>query len=183
MAAVQRGRGGGHGHPSLGPLRSAQPDPPGDRRGGVPGGVARHQADPVAAPPADGQEDRRAARRGAERPRLRPAAPLRGQADRGRLAQGETDAPAAYGDPAQGGRVLAGPAPQPLAAVLLEWDARTDLLHAVGTQGGEMFDAFFEKYAFRLEMELGQRAKSPAAGTTVVKPASEYSRQWQSCRA
>lgn len=86
-------------------------------------------------------------------------------------------------DPAQGGRVLAGPAPQPLAAVLLEWDARTDLLHAVGTQGGEMFDAFFEKYAFRLEMELGQRAKSPATGTAVVKPASEYSRQWQTCPA
>lgn len=86
-------------------------------------------------------------------------------------------------DPSQGGRVLAGPAPQPLAAVLLEWDAKTDRLHATGTQGGEMFDAFFEKYAFKLEMELGQRAKAPAAGTTIVKPASDYSRQWQGCRA
>ena len=86
-------------------------------------------------------------------------------------------------DPTHGARVIAGPAPQPLAAVLLEWDAATDRLFAVGTQGGEMFAAFFEKYAFKLETELGRRAKAPSAATTVVKPASAYSRQWQSCRA
>jgi arsenite oxidase small subunit len=86
-------------------------------------------------------------------------------------------------DPAQGARVLAGPAPQPLAAVLLEWDAKTDHLHAVGTQGGEMFKAFFDKYAFKLETELGARAKAASSATTVVQPASAYSRQWQSCRA
>ena len=33
-------------------------------------------------------------------------------------------------DPADGGRVLAGPAPQPLAAILLEHDAASDGLHA-----------------------------------------------------
>jgi arsenite oxidase small subunit len=86
-------------------------------------------------------------------------------------------------DPAQGARVLAGPAPQPLAAVLLEWDAKSDQLHAVGTQGGEMFDAFFEKYAFRLEMELGRRARAVCDATTVVRPALAYSRQWQTCPA
>jgi Rieske Fe-S protein len=86
-------------------------------------------------------------------------------------------------DPAQGARVLAGPAPQPLAAVLLEWDARSDRLYAVGTQGGEMFKPFFEKYAFRLETELGARAKAVCGTTTVVKPAQAYSKQWQSCRA
>lgn len=86
-------------------------------------------------------------------------------------------------DPAQGARVIAGPAPQPLAAVLLEWDAPTDRLHAVGTQGGEMFQAFFEKYAFRLETELGARARAACAATAVVLPAAAYSRQWQSCRA
>ena len=53
----------------------------------------------------------------------------------------------------------------------------------VGTQGGEMFAAFFDKYAFRLETELGRLARSPSAATTVVQPASAYSRQWQSCRA
>jgi len=86
-------------------------------------------------------------------------------------------------DPSHGARVIAGPAPQPLAAVLLEWDARTDQLHAVGTQGGEMFAAFFEKYAFRLETELGSRARASAGATAIVQPAALYSRQWQSCRA
>ncbi|TXC66704.1 (2Fe-2S)-binding protein [Piscinibacter aquaticus] len=87
-------------------------------------------------------------------------------------------------DPARGAAVMSGPAPQPLAAVLLEWDAQRDQLHAVGTRGGEKFAEFFEKYAFKLEMELGRRAREAAAGaTTIVKPASAYSRQWQSCPA
>lgn len=85
-------------------------------------------------------------------------------------------------DPQQGARVLAGPAPQPLAAVLLEWDAKTDQLHAVGTQGGEMFKAFFDKYAFKLDTEYGARAKSASGVTTVVQPAAAYSKQWQSCK-
>jgi arsenite oxidase small subunit len=86
-------------------------------------------------------------------------------------------------DPAQGARVIGGPAPQPLAAVLLEWDGKTDRLHAVGLQGGEMFPAFFEKYAFKLETEWGARARALAAATAVARPAAAYSRQWQSCRA
>ena len=86
-------------------------------------------------------------------------------------------------DPAQGARVMAGPAPQPLAAVLLEWDAKTDQLQAVGTQGGEMFKAFFDKYAFKLDTEYGARAKSVSGATTVVQPAAAYSKQWQRCKA
>lgn len=86
-------------------------------------------------------------------------------------------------DPTHGARVVGGPAPQPLAAVMLEWDAKTDRLHAVGMRGGEMFRAFFETYAFRLETELGSRARQPSADTTVVLPAGAYSRQWQTCRA
>jgi arsenite oxidase small subunit len=86
-------------------------------------------------------------------------------------------------DPLSGARVIAGPAPQPLAAVLLEWEARTDRLYAVGTQGGEMFKAFFDKYAFKLETELGARATALAGATSVVQPASAYSKQWQSCKA
>jgi arsenite oxidase small subunit len=85
-------------------------------------------------------------------------------------------------DPAAGARVIGGPAPQPLAAVLLEWDAKTDQLHAVGTQGGEMFDAFFEKYAFKLQTELGSRSRAASGATAVVQPASAYSKQWQSCK-
>ena len=86
-------------------------------------------------------------------------------------------------DPAHGARVMAGPAPQPLAAVLLEWDAQTDQLHAVGTQGGEMFKAFFDKYAFKLDIEYGARAKSVSGATSVVQSAAAYSKQRQSCKA
>jgi arsenite oxidase small subunit len=86
-------------------------------------------------------------------------------------------------DPAQGARVLAGPAPQPLAAVLLEWEAKSDRLYATGILGGEMFPAFFEKYGFKLETELGAKARAPVGGTAVVQPATDYSRQWQTCRA
>jgi Rieske Fe-S protein len=86
-------------------------------------------------------------------------------------------------DPASGARVLAGPAPQPLAAVPLAWDAATDTLRAQGVVGGDRFDEFFAKYAFRLEMERGPQARARAAATTVVLPARRYSRQWQSCPA
>lgn len=85
-------------------------------------------------------------------------------------------------DPARGARVLAGPAPQPLAAILLEWDAQADRLYAVGTQGGEMFKAFFDRYSFKLETELGARARDQSGATARVLPAAAYSRQWQSCR-
>jgi len=86
-------------------------------------------------------------------------------------------------DPLQGARVIDGPAPQPLAAVLLEWDPSSDQLHAVGTRGGEMFDAFFEKYAAKLEFETGSSARTPSGGSAVVRPAASYSRQWRSCAA
>lgn len=84
-------------------------------------------------------------------------------------------------DPTRGARVMAGPAPQPLAAVSLTWDARQDTLHATGTQGAELFDAFFEKYAFRLQTEWGSKARQPIGPRTVTKPAASYTRQWQRC--
>jgi Rieske Fe-S protein len=86
-------------------------------------------------------------------------------------------------DPLHGARVIDGPAPQPLAAVLLEWDPSSDHLHAVGTRGGEMFGAFFEKYATQLELEIGSNLRKPSGASVVVQPAVSYSRQWQSCRA
>ena len=86
-------------------------------------------------------------------------------------------------DPSQGARVIDGPAPQPLAAVLLDWDPLTDQLHAVGTRGGERFDAFFEKYAMKLEIETGSSRRKPSGAAVVVQPAASYSRQWRSCRA
>jgi arsenite oxidase small subunit len=84
-------------------------------------------------------------------------------------------------DPADGARVLAGPAPQPLAAILLDYDAAQDELYAIGTLGGEMFDEFFSRFEFRLTMEHGERAKTPVAGNCVVKVLEDYCRQQVKC--
>ncbi|MDX1376029.1 MAG: (2Fe-2S)-binding protein [Burkholderiales bacterium] len=84
-------------------------------------------------------------------------------------------------DPAQGARVLAGPAPQPLAAILLEHDTADDALYAVGTLGGEMFNAFFAKYAFRLSLERGDAARDATGAATRVTPLDDYCRQQVRC--
>jgi arsenite oxidase small subunit len=84
-------------------------------------------------------------------------------------------------DPADGGRVLAGPAPQPLAAILLEHDATSDELAAVGTLGGELFNAFFAKYEFRLALDNGGGARNTVSGTTVVTALENYCRQQVKC--
>ena len=85
-------------------------------------------------------------------------------------------------DPAAGARVLSGPAPQPLAAILLDFDPERDALFALGTVGAEQFDAFFSKYDFRLALDYGAgRAKLPVGATTVVRPLTEYCRQTIDC--
>ena len=84
-------------------------------------------------------------------------------------------------DPSAGARVVSGPAPQPLATILLEHDARRDEIHAVGTFGGEMFAEFFRKYEFRLQLELGDRAKASVEKTATVKELANYSSQWAQC--
>ncbi|MBL0141319.1 MAG: twin-arginine translocation signal domain-containing protein [Betaproteobacteria bacterium] len=84
-------------------------------------------------------------------------------------------------DPSAGARVVSGPAPQPLATILLEHDASKDEFTAVGTFGGEMFNMFFQKFGFRLELEMGDRAKSGVEGRAVVRELSTYSAQWAQC--
>jgi Rieske Fe-S protein len=83
-------------------------------------------------------------------------------------------------DPAEGARVLAGPAPQPLAAILLEHDPRSDELTAVGTLGGEMFNQFFAKYELKLQLE-GSAVRAPASGSSVVQELDNYCRQQVKC--
>jgi Rieske Fe-S protein len=84
-------------------------------------------------------------------------------------------------DPSAGARVVSGPAPQPLATILLEQDATSADVWAVGTFGGEMFDQFFQKYDFRLQLEMGNRARTQVEGTTVVRELANYSTQWAKC--
>ena len=85
-------------------------------------------------------------------------------------------------DPATGARVLGGPALQPLSAILLEHNKASDHLYAVGTLGGEMFDAFFTKYEFKLALEYGEkRARQPVTGSAVVTELQQYCRQQVQC--
>lgn len=85
-------------------------------------------------------------------------------------------------DPALGGRVVSGPAPQPIAAIVLEHDPSTDELVALGTVGAEQFDAFFRKYDARLELEYGPgKAKRPIGDKAVVQELARYSKTTIQC--
>jgi Rieske Fe-S protein len=78
-------------------------------------------------------------------------------------------------DPFAGARVVAGPAPQPLAAIVLVHDSAKDEVYAMGTIGAEQFDAFFAKYEAKLALEYGgSRARAPVVDSTVVRELENY---------
>ena len=83
-------------------------------------------------------------------------------------------------DPAQGARVLSGPAPQPLAAIAL--DDTDGLIYASGVYGGVLYERFFENFGFRLGLEFGpERVQQKVTKTTLVKPMDDYTRQRIQC--
>lgn len=84
-------------------------------------------------------------------------------------------------DPARGAEVLAGPAPQPLCAVLLAHDAKNDTLTAYATLGGEMFDEFFRKYEAKLSLEAGGKARDAVKGQAVVRELEKFCRNTVRC--
>lgn len=85
-------------------------------------------------------------------------------------------------DPADGARVLGGPAPQPLAAIALEHDPASGHIHAVGTSGGEMYQKFFDTYGFRLALEHETSdVRKPATRVATVVPIADYSRTQMMC--
>lgn len=85
-------------------------------------------------------------------------------------------------DPGDGGRVLGGPAKQPLAAIELHHADCDDCLFATGSYGGEMFDKFLEKFSFRLALELKtDRVHDQVRDSTTVLSLAEYSEKQVLC--
>jgi arsenite oxidase small subunit len=84
-------------------------------------------------------------------------------------------------DPAKGAEVLSGPARQPLCAVLLTHDAKSDTLTAYATLGGELFDAFFRKYEMKLSLDVGPKAKQAVSGQAVVRELEKFCRNPIQC--
>jgi Rieske Fe-S protein len=84
-------------------------------------------------------------------------------------------------DPVAGAQVLAGPAPAPLAAIVLEVDDDKNLW-ATGSIGPDQYEQFLEKFGFRLAMEHGVTDVRERSGDkcTVVR-AEEYSAQQVLC--
>ena len=85
-------------------------------------------------------------------------------------------------DPADGARVLGGPAPQPLAAIELVYDYDNDTLDAVGAYGGQLFDRFVEEFALKLTLELGRTdIDTLITDNSKVLPLEDYTRNQILC--
>lgn len=85
-------------------------------------------------------------------------------------------------DPTQGARVIGGPAPQPLAAVELEYDEAEETLYATGTYGGDMFNQFFEQFADRLALEYEtSNIEQQVTDTTTVMTLEEFTETMVTC--
>jgi hypothetical protein len=80
-------------------------------------------------------------------------------------------------DPGDGARVLAGPAPQPLAAVQLDYDDTQKALFATGIYGGDLLERFLTEFGFQVALaHKRDDIRRPASRVTTVWPMSEYSR-------
>jgi len=85
-------------------------------------------------------------------------------------------------DPAAGARVVNGPAPQPLAAILMEYEAASDGLYATGTLGGNIYAAFFAKYELKLDLDYGSgRARQRVNSASVVTELASFCKQQVRC--
>lgn len=63
-------------------------------------------------------------------------------------------------DPKQGGKVLGGPADQPIASIVLEHNSKDDTLSAVGVLGGDKFHDYFKAFKTEMKKEFGNKRKA-----------------------
>ena len=87
-------------------------------------------------------------------------------------------------DPASGCQVLGGPAPQPLAAIELEYDEADDTFFATGTLGGEMFDKYFKTFHDRLVLQYARTdIDAPVQAYSHLMPLGDYCKNLINCQA
>lgn len=85
-------------------------------------------------------------------------------------------------DVTEGARVLGGPAPQPLAAVLLDYEPAENAFYAGGTYGGDMFEPFFAKFSMRLELEYATMdIKRQVSHTAKVQTLADFTKNQVLC--
>ncbi len=80
-------------------------------------------------------------------------------------------------DPKAGGKVVSGPAPQPLANIILEID-KDDNLYAVGVLGSDKFHDYFKAFKREFKKSFGswRKAKEEVQEKTTVSLLKEYSK-------
>lgn len=83
-------------------------------------------------------------------------------------------------DPAEGAKVLYGPAPQPLTAVALEAD-QDGALYAHGVYGSTLYERFFAEFGFQLDMQFDGKAQDTVQDLAVVQATEDFTRQRMSC--
>lgn len=85
-------------------------------------------------------------------------------------------------DATRGAHVLGGPAPQPLAVIVLEHAAEEDAYYATGTEGGEMFGRFFQEFDHRLTLEYQtDNVRRETTDKAVVLALNEYCENQVNC--
>ena len=85
-------------------------------------------------------------------------------------------------DPGQAGKVIVGPAPKPLTAIVLDYDTGSGGLSAVGTRGPDIYPEFFRAFKRDLRDQYGRSGyKQEAEGKIKVVAAAEYSAQHVKC--
>jgi len=82
-------------------------------------------------------------------------------------------------EPKCGAKQIAGPADQPLAAIVLEHNQEDDTLYAVGVLGSDKYHEYFKAFRTEMKKEWGGRrkAKKKVKNSAVVSKLNEYTKE------